>query len=477
MNPYIDRVFIFSVDNLKIKDSSNHKIIRVKGRETFGDYFKQINKHSAPEDINIICNSDIYFDKSIDRVKNINPNECFALSRWDDNKLYNRKDSQDAWIFKGKVKKIFGDFFLGLPGCDNRIAHEIDKVGYEMSNPSLSIRANHLHNSGVRNYTRSKKETVPGPYKFLEPCKIKGTTILHIALGDDQEALQAALGRLGEYFRINWQKYIKEGVEVLNYHISEAAKQLQPDIVFMQIQTENVISQKTLEELPGKVINWTGDVRQPIPGWYLQTGEKVHSTCFSNEHDVMKFEEYGLKSSFLNIGFDQNIFCPEGPVNKDAEIVFMGNHYKNRFPLTKLRYNLVHKLRKEFGDRFKVYGSGWDFPTGNVRDQQKEAAIYRGCKIAINCSHFDLERYTSDRLFRIMGSGAFCLSHNYKGIEKDFKIGEDLVVWDTVESLIENIKLALPAIEERRWIASNGCKKVHQFHTWDKRIEELKLIL
>lgn len=150
------------------------KLIEVRDkRPTFQDFFNLFSDDA----VNIIVNSDIFFDETIQLAKFIRPNQCYALTRYDWNgnghaRFLNRSDSQDAWIFRGKIKKqMFADFCLGVPGCDNRIAYEIKKAGYQIINPSRTIHALHYHDSGVRSYT-VKTPAVPQPYYFVNPCAL-----------------------------------------------------------------------------------------------------------------------------------------------------------------------------------------------------------------------------------------------------------------------------------------------------------------
>jgi len=151
-------------------------IIELQNNPTYNYLFKTINKITSDNDVNIICNSDIFFDESISLCNNIEQNECYALSRWDyesEHKscFFNRSDSQDTWIFRGFVKNIDGNFCLGKPGCDNRIAYEIKKSGYKITNPSKNIKTYHVHNSNIRNYNikNYKQEVVSGPYLHITP--------------------------------------------------------------------------------------------------------------------------------------------------------------------------------------------------------------------------------------------------------------------------------------------------------------------
>jgi hypothetical protein len=152
-------------------------------RPTFYDYFNLITQLFAEDkNINIVSNLDIIFTEDTLTKMNeyLTDGVCLALSRWDINnvknfqvnsQLFNRRDSQDVWVFKGAVPDINGaDFPLGIAGCDNSIAHLLSYF-YEVKNPSFTIRCYHLHLTPVRNYISAGKvtQTVPPPYKLLPP--------------------------------------------------------------------------------------------------------------------------------------------------------------------------------------------------------------------------------------------------------------------------------------------------------------------
>jgi hypothetical protein len=147
------------------------RVAVVSGRPTFKQLFALSEKF--PNDINCFCNSDIYF-KETELLKSIKENDAYALTRWDQKHegltFFNRRDSQDAWVFKGVVKPMNVNFYPGMWGCDNRLAYEILRVGYKLTNPSLSIITIHLHESDERNQARTKQNTVPQPYYLLDPC-------------------------------------------------------------------------------------------------------------------------------------------------------------------------------------------------------------------------------------------------------------------------------------------------------------------
>lgn len=157
--------------NKKVFDN----VIILEGRPTFKGLFKLTDLY--PSDVNCFCNSDIYFKaETIHLLNTIKENECYALTRYDlkDGKdiFFGRRDSQDAWIFRGVIKPINADFKPGMWGADNRLAYEIKKAGYKISNPSLDIKTIHVHEVDNRDQVRTKENTVPPPYFLLPPSKL-----------------------------------------------------------------------------------------------------------------------------------------------------------------------------------------------------------------------------------------------------------------------------------------------------------------
>lgn len=146
---------------------------------TYQDMFAIVNRVDSMSDpldgtLRIVCNADIFIDNdAINLMALMHKDQCLALSRWDITNggvfHHNTLDSQDTWVFRGKVRDGKYDFKIGKPGCDNRIAAELVRAGYDVINPSKTIKTFHLHKTGVRNYTRNEGEVVSPPYEFITP--------------------------------------------------------------------------------------------------------------------------------------------------------------------------------------------------------------------------------------------------------------------------------------------------------------------
>ncbi|CAM9357232.1 unnamed protein product [Discosporangium mesarthrocarpum] len=132
-------------------------------RMTFQDAFSYANQELNGEVV-ILANADIFFDKSLARLGDPETlrmeSKLFALAKWEtwSNRTFLRHtgapsllpriDSQDAWVFRAPVPEsvVEGSAFpLGQPRCDGRIARLFVQAGFEVSNPSLSLVAHHVH--------------------------------------------------------------------------------------------------------------------------------------------------------------------------------------------------------------------------------------------------------------------------------------------------------------------------------------------
>lgn len=157
---------------------SHPKIQRrsITHRPSLRAYLDWINETASPDDISIIANADIHFEANIRLADDLlTRDQCWALARWDDRGaeepvLFDRNDSQDAWVFRGPIMPMTGDFPMGVARCDNRLLFELMHVGYRVANPAFAIRARHLHDAPFREYAETHQPGyVAPPYRYLWP--------------------------------------------------------------------------------------------------------------------------------------------------------------------------------------------------------------------------------------------------------------------------------------------------------------------
>lgn len=281
--------------------------------------------------------------------------------------------------------------------------------------------------------------------------------------------LQRAFKSHAEY------KEIHTSHKDLNNQVIKDCESFRPDIVFMQIQTPGIIHKETIRAIRnscGKIVNFTGDVRDPLPSWYIEIGKEIDKTLFVSQTDVDIASARGIKAEWMQIGFDETIF-KKTLIEPSTDIIFSANNY-SQFPLSKYRKSIAHALSDSFGNKFQLYGNGWDIPAIDTNaSQQVQAAILRCAKIAVSCSNFDHEKYISDRTLRIMGAGTFCLHHYFKGCEDLYTDREHLVYFRSIPEMIDIAKYYLEHEEERERIARNGYELTHKIYTWDSFVKNV----
>ncbi len=328
-----------------------------------------------------------------------------------------------------------------------------------------------------------------------------------------------------EYHGINWQQVkFDEGILGFQARAIQAANEIQPDLIFIHIQSPGVLDIETCQELStiGFTCLYTFDVRDDV-AWmkelepYLNMilvadGETVkefpidksfvlQSSCdmgmyYSINHcnvDELSFDEFkkefgkilskeGLNEvSLLNQKARNASTIQVGRLSEKIytkDICFIGSNYVNtnlNFPLAEERFNMVTELKKEYGDRFLYKGMNWS--TSEYVSPAKELEIYNTSKIAICHNNFYREGYSSDRIWRILACGCFSLTKYFPGIEGMFEVGKHLDWWRTIDELKLKINYYISNDEARARIADAGHRHFLMNHTWMDRVIELEQLI
>ena len=200
------------------------------------------------------------------------------------------------------------------------------------------------------------------------------------------------------------------------------------------------------------------------------------SLCaLSNQRDVDIINaKNDDKALLVQSSCDMGYYTPSNSIFKyGTDIVFLANNYQStsrKFPLCNFRQSLISKLYDWYPDNFKCFGRR---QKNDMVVQSGEVNIYRDAKIAISCSNFELEGYTSDRIWRAMACECFVLAKYFVGIEDMFKIGYHLDVWRTPEELKNKIDYYLDHPIERTIYAQQGNKHVRINHSLTKRVSQI----
>ncbi len=170
-NPYISEIIILDEGFQEKELLANPKVrvYPVRHRPTFSEFYDYLN----PDGFNLLSNNDIWFDQSLKKVKwlFLNKYDLLGLTRTEpDGTLFREKngDSQDSWFFYGRAEPLKScGFFMGVPGCESRLAFAFFKKRYRFLNPSVLIKARHEHFSNIRNYDKTNR--LDGDYLLSRP--------------------------------------------------------------------------------------------------------------------------------------------------------------------------------------------------------------------------------------------------------------------------------------------------------------------
>lgn len=111
-------------------------------------------------------------------------------------------------------------------------------------------------------------------------------------------------------------------------------------------------------------------------------------------------------------------------------------------------------------------------------DYQKEMPlIFANSKINLNITSKTIQTGISQRILDILACGGFCLTNYQAEIPMYFEDGKELVMYESMEDLLQKTEYYLSHEEERTAIARAGQRKVHEFFTIEKRIHDLLKIV
>jgi len=162
-NTHIDNIILLlerDIDNNLTNHPKIHKITIGK-RMTYKDAFDVCNEFRGK--VCIVANADIYFTRNIRHVTASRlDGQAYCVSRHEEKSDALLSSlfvcpiagcSQDVWIIKPPLPdKLFADIPLGFPGCDNRIAYELNAAGLRVTNPCLTVIVGHRHKKSVHGY-------------------------------------------------------------------------------------------------------------------------------------------------------------------------------------------------------------------------------------------------------------------------------------------------------------------------------------
>lgn len=224
--------------------------------------------------------------------------------------------------------------------------------------------------------------------------------------------------------------------------------------------------------------------------------------CMVPEREALhKYLHIGANPIHIQMAANPDIYKPY-PLERIYDVTFVGQNYLNR-------QNYVEYLYKN-GIDIHVWGSGWEkalIPSKNgiinkvksklglsklvlpethvcgLLSDEELIKMYSRSKISLNFSEvvvsdkkYDLgtiKRHIRLRDFEAPMSGAFLMTGYQEELEEYYKIGKEIICYDTKEELLQKIRYFLKHQDEAGAIRIAGHKRAIKDHTWENRFKEL----
>jgi len=163
---------------------------------------------------------------------------------------------------------------------------------------------------------------------------------------------------------------------------------------------------------------------------------------------------------------------------RDIDIIFVGTQHLDKLPL-------LATVKRAFGRRFKLYGISsikknvyfnlrYGFATW-VRPLpfEKYVPLYQRAKIGINVHNRGKYTVGSYRLFELPGNGVMQISDGGEYLDEFFRVGDEIVGYDSADDLIDKLHYFLTQDDERERIARRGYQRAIEKHRFAYRMRRL----
>ena len=175
--------------------------------------------------------------------------------------------------------------------------------------------------------------------------------------------------------------------------------------------------------------------------------------------------------------------CPVKPNEDGVETVqyVYANYFLARRMATDERTDILSRVGRELGreNKINLYTPDASVRFINVNNKgtvdyyNEMPYVFRNSRINLNITLRSIKSGIPLRCMDICGAGGFLLSNYQADLYDVFVPGEDMVIYDSIDDLMNKCKYYLSHDAERRQIAQNGFGKIEEKHTYDVRFEEI----
>jgi hypothetical protein len=217
----------------------------------------------------------------------------------------------------------------------------------------------------------------------------------------------------------------------------------------------------------------TGQIASPIP---RSADFRQYDLMLSSfPHFVERLQQQGLRSAYLNLGFEPRVL-QHLKRTEVYDVVFVGGLSSSHAERISFLERVAQGTRVDW----------WGYGVKNLASNSPLRSTYHGSawaldmyeklfndRIALN-HHIDVaENYANNmRLYEATGVGSFLLTDFKDNLHQLFKPGKEVIAYRSPEECVELICYYLKNEEERQTIARTGQERTLREHTYHHRMQE-----
>ncbi len=283
-----------------------------------------------------------------------------------------------------------------------------------------------------------------------------------------------ALRRLGHEvsFFESLSRHPYDNFSHLNHALLKCVEETGPDVVFcalmhyeLWLETVRIIRNSGVW-----VINWSTDDSWKYPMFSKLIASEFDFFVTTYPQMVDRYCQDGINSAYLSqwAANADTLMSPMPAAACRYPVSFVGAAYGNRRAL-------LERLRHE-GIEVACFGHGW--PEGPV-ETKRMGEIIRESQVSLNFSDGahgrsdQASRQIKARIFEVPGYGGCLLTEHAPNVDRYFRLEEEILTFEGVGKMVDQVKLLLSCPERRDAIARSGFERVRRDHTYERRFEDL----
>lgn len=247
----------------------------------------------------------------------------------------------------------------------------------------------------------------------------------------------------------------------------EAAYRYQPDVMFVvlfkdEFETEAIRKLSSWDK--PVTVNWFADDHWRFKSYSREWGPCFNWVVTTDPQAVSKYEAAGVRNVILSQWACNQWLYYKMDLPKVYDVTFIGQPHGDR--------QRIVKMLRRAGVDVRTWGYGWR--EGKI-PQSRFVEVVNQSRINLNLANASVPGHDQikGRNFEVPGCGGFLLTGSVAGLEEYYRIGEEIVCYDSISDLLDKIRYYLDREEERQKIAAAGYRRTLRDHTYERRLGDI----